>query len=104
MSASTHDRPHANDAEYIASLLTQQQHLFPHRTIRATIRHIAGQCGLSDTAAEDVVHASVADGQRAAGRLSRVEILDSARHLAAAANRLRSSTRMVADHQDACAA
>lgn len=104
MLASTHDRPRVSDAEHIASLITQQQHLFPHRTIRAMMRRLAGQCGFSEDAAEDAVEATFPDGERAAGRLSRAEILGFARHLASTRARPRVSTLTVQDHQDARAA
>ena len=104
MPASTHDRLYVNNARYIGALLTEQQHLFPHRTISATMHHLVRQCGLCTRLADDTVQAIFADGQRAVGRLSRTEILDFARRLATAVAVARTSAPMVADHQDARAA
>ena len=104
MLASTNSRTRVSDTEHIASLITQQQHLFPHRPIRATVRRLADQCGLSEDAAEDAVEAVFPDGERAAGRLSRAEIVSFARHLASTLPRTRTSTPTVLEHHDARAA
>ena len=104
MPASTHDRVYLNDAQYIADLLTQQQYLFPHRTISATMHHLASKCGLCKTGAQETAQAIFADVQRAFGRLSRAEILDFARRLANVTAVPGISVLMVPDHQDARAA
>ncbi len=104
MLANIHNQHRVSDAEQIASLITQQQYLFPHRPIRATFRHLAAQCGLSEDAVEDAVQAIFPDGERAAGRLSRAEILTFARYLASTPARQTPSTLTVRDHHDARAA
>ena len=103
MPASTHDRLYVSAAQYLGALLTEQQYLFPHRTISATMHHLASKCGWCKKDALEIAQAIFADAQRPLGRLSRAEILDLARRLAPVAAPGISDPR-VPDHQDARAA
>ena len=104
MPASTHDRLYVSDAQYIGDLLTEQQHLFPHRTISATMHHLASKCGLCAKGAQETAQTIFVDVQRPLGRLSRAEILDLAHRLATIVAVPRISALRTLDHQDARAA
>src|SRR5690242_11765643 len=57
----------------VASVLTEQQHLFPHRSLRLAVRAVAERCGLSAQLADAIVSGRASDGV-AIGRLTRLDI------------------------------
>lgn len=66
--------PRNPDMDQIACLLSDQQYLFPHRSIRDVSRLAAARYGLSEQTARCAWVAVADDGQVAIGRLTRAKI------------------------------